>query len=465
MTRRAAIYLRISIDHTGEGLAVDRQRHDCEARAKDRDWEVVRTFEESVSAAGSKHREQFELLLEGLERGDYDTVIGWNLDRLTRNRSDTLRLIATGERKKTLISLIRGMELDMSTPMGRGFAGMLAEFAQMEIEIKGDRQRAAQKQRAELGRPPKGMRPLGYSVNGDVLNDEAKIVQKVYESFNAGTSVRAIALALSGDDRPDLPSLPALQKHSRTVAIERNAKRAADGLGLRPVPSDGPWSPSTVLGILRNPRYAGYSTYTPKETLKDGNRRRSWRAQIVRDDDGDPVRGQWIPIVLPDIWESVQDRLDDVARVTNKKGTDRKHLGSGSTCAVCAGRRSVDIRRDIAALGTSCAHASRSMPSSSRSSGVDWRFRIFATCCQARTMTDCRRSSRISAAIEPGSPEPNATTTTITKTSGSPPGCSTRSRPIARRRSPLSMRSASHCPAAQRSAQCLVLTTLARRLI
>lgn len=336
MTRRAAIYLRISIDHTGEGLAVDRQRHDCEARAKDRNWEVVRTFEESVSAAGSKHREQFELLLEGLERGDYDTVIGWNLDRLTRNRSDTLRLIAIGERKKTLISLIRGMELDMSTPMGRGFAGMLAEFAQMEIEIKGDRQRAAQKQRAELGRPPKGMRPLGYSVNGDVLKDEAKVVQKVYESFNAGTSVRAIALALSGDDRPGLPSLPTLQRHTRTVAIERNAKRAADGVAPRPVPSDGPWSPSTVLGILRNPRYAGYSTYTPKETLKDGNRRRSWRAQILHDDDGEPVRGQWIPIVLPDVWESVQDRLDDVARVTNKKGTDRKHLGSGLyLCGVC----------------------------------------------------------------------------------------------------------------------------------
>lgn len=180
------------------------------------------------------------------------------------------------------------------------------------------------------------MRPLGYSVNGEVPDAEAEAVRRIHASFNAGASLRSVAPALSGGEREDLPGVPTMQKHSRTVAIERNAKRATAGRDPRPMPSDGPWSPSTVLGILQNPRYAGYSTYTPKETLKDGNRRRSWRAQILRDDDGKPVRRQWTPIVLPDVWESVQDRLDNVARVTNKKGTDRKHLGSGLyLCGVC----------------------------------------------------------------------------------------------------------------------------------
>lgn len=334
---RAAIYLRISRDLTGQRLGVDRQREAAEKYALANDYEVAEIFTDNdISAAGGKRRPGFESLLDALTDGHVSAVIAWNWDRLTRNRPDTVRLIETCQRTKAKVALVRGSDLDMSTPSGRMTAGILAEVPQNEIETKGERQSLAQRQRASMGRAPKGMRPLGYSVNGEVLDDEAEAVRRIYASFNAGASLRAVALALSGGERDELPDVPTMQKHSRTVAIERNAKRAADGLGPRPVPNDGPWSPSTVLGILRNPRYAGYSTYTPKETLKDGNRRRSWRAQILHDDDGEPVRGQWIPIVLPDVWESVQDRLDDVARVTNKKGTDRKHLGSGLyLCGVC----------------------------------------------------------------------------------------------------------------------------------
>lgn len=110
---------------------------------------------------------------------------------------------------------------------------------------------------------------------------------------------------------------------------ERNAARAQESLKPRPVPEDRPWTPSTVLGVLRNPRYCGYSTYTPKMVLKNGDRRRSWRAAILRGDTGEPVRGQWDAIVAEGVWWAVQERLDDPKRVTNRSGTDRKHLGSG----------------------------------------------------------------------------------------------------------------------------------------
>lgn len=49
--------------------------------------------------------------------------------------------------------------------------------------------------------------------------------------------------------------------------------------------------PPTVSGILHNLRYTGLSTYTPKEQLADGNRRRAWKAQIPREDEGRPIRG------------------------------------------------------------------------------------------------------------------------------------------------------------------------------
>jgi hypothetical protein len=39
--RRVAIYLRISLDQTGEGLAVQRQRDDCIRIVRERGWTLV----------------------------------------------------------------------------------------------------------------------------------------------------------------------------------------------------------------------------------------------------------------------------------------------------------------------------------------------------------------------------------------------------------------------------------------
>ncbi|MGH3548139.1 MAG: recombinase family protein, partial [Pseudonocardiaceae bacterium] len=50
-TVRCAVYLRISLDPTGEGLAVERQRQDCERIARQRGWTVAQTYtDNSISA-------------------------------------------------------------------------------------------------------------------------------------------------------------------------------------------------------------------------------------------------------------------------------------------------------------------------------------------------------------------------------------------------------------------------------
>lgn len=114
------------------------------------------------------------------------------------------------------------------------------------------------------------------------------------------------------------------------MSVERAAVCQQQGLEPRPIVEDGLWSPSTMLGILRNPRYAALSTYIPKFAHADGKRRRTWKAQILRDDAGEPIRGQWEPIVNDETWWKAQQVLDATERVTNTSGsTNRKHLGSG----------------------------------------------------------------------------------------------------------------------------------------
>lgn len=334
--RRAAIYLRISQDRENTRLGVDRHREDAEALIAARRWSVVDVYEDNdVSGKGHKKRPAFERLLKDVESGLIDVVVAQEWPRLERNRADGVRIIEAAQRHHVLLTFAKGSDIDCTTAAGRLSADMFSAIARNEIEVKAERQSRAQRQRAEQGRPPKGVRPVGYATNGEVMELEAEAVRKIYAAFSSGASLRAIAAALSGQEN-DLADIPALPRHNRTLMIERNVRRVEEGLEPRPVPDDRPWAPSTVLGILRNPRYAGYSTYTPKDVLANGDRRRSWRAQILLDEHGEPVLGSWDRIVDVNLWEAAQDRLDDPERVTNRVGTDRKHLGSGLyRCGIC----------------------------------------------------------------------------------------------------------------------------------
>lgn len=127
----------------------------------------------------------------------------------------------------------------------------------------------------------------------------------------------------------------------------------------REVPDDRPWAESTVLGILRNPRYVGYSVYTDvkdrrstiqanqqkKAELESAKgapvlvvkgKRRAWRDFIARDENGQLVKGKWTPLLDEDLWQRVQERLNDPSRATNRVGTHRRHLGIGLyLCGLC----------------------------------------------------------------------------------------------------------------------------------
>ena len=93
---RAVVYTRMSLDQSGAGLGVARQEVDCRALAEMRGWQVADVIiENDVSAAGKRARPGFDKLIKILEAGQAKIVIAWALDRLTRNRRDTLRLIET----------------------------------------------------------------------------------------------------------------------------------------------------------------------------------------------------------------------------------------------------------------------------------------------------------------------------------------------------------------------------------
>lgn len=56
MTVKAGIYARISSDREADGLAIGRQRADCERLAQERGWRVVERYvDQDVSSASDPH--------------------------------------------------------------------------------------------------------------------------------------------------------------------------------------------------------------------------------------------------------------------------------------------------------------------------------------------------------------------------------------------------------------------------
>lgn len=284
-SRKAAVYLRISLDATGEGLAVERQRKECRAIIESRGWEVHREYvDNSISASDArKNRPGYDHLVRDYQAGHFDALVCYDLDRLTRQPRQLEDWIDAAESRGLALVTANG-EADLTTDAGRLFARIRLAVARAEVERKSARQRSAARQRSELGKPPLGVRLTGYTTRGELVPDEADVVRRIFDSFLELRNLRKVARALEDE------------------GIETRRGK--------------PWHPSSVQTILRNPRYAGRAVYQGQQTGQ---------------------RGAWPPIVTDEEWEAVQAILDDPERVSNRTGsTLRRHLGSGLyRCAVC----------------------------------------------------------------------------------------------------------------------------------
>lgn len=339
-----------------DGLGIDRQREDCLGIIQRNNWVLFDEYvDQSISATDRRvKRPAYQRMLKDYEAGYIDGIVAWDLDRLTRQPRELEDIIDMAQNRGLVVTTANG-EADLRTDGGRLYARLKAGVALSEMERKSARQSRAHKQRAKLGVAPKGPRPLGYHTDGSVVENEAAVVRGLYLAVLKGTSLRTLTQVLDGtrddvrvrdtDDSGRPVALHALPVMSVIRAIEINERRAEEGLPPKPVPEPkSGWLPSTLHGILRNPRYVGYSVYTDRtekgrrDLGKRGPHNRTyWRERIVRDDKGQPVMGQWEPIVDESLWWMVQEKLNDPGRRTNRTGSTRRtHMGTSLyRCGEC----------------------------------------------------------------------------------------------------------------------------------
>jgi DNA invertase Pin-like site-specific DNA recombinase len=289
---RAAIYLRISQDRTGEELGVERQRKDCLDLVERRGWELHDIYvDNDTSATKARKRPAWEAMMAEVEAGRVKVVVGWTIDRTLRSGRDRLRMLESGKEHGITISLVRGSDMDLSTPSDRTMADILGAIALGEVEMKADRQRAAHAQAARQGRRVGGRRPFGFEQDGTTKRPaEAEAIVQAYSDYLDGVPLSAIAR-------------------------QWNAAGLRYGFE-RPDGTISDWNHSGVRGVLRNPRYAGFRRHQPK---------------------GGPevlYKAQWPALVSEQTYRAVVAQLDSTASEFKPKG-GRRLLTKIARCGVC----------------------------------------------------------------------------------------------------------------------------------
>lgn len=281
----AVIYARQSLDRDGEGVAVGRQLAECRALADRQGIVVDQEYVDNDKSATKGSRPAFSALVEAIRSGRVDTIVCWHTDRLYRRVQDLLELAELAEKHALKIITVNAGDLDLSTSSGRMLAGMLAHAAAYEVQHKGERQRAANLERAKKGVRHFAARPYGYErVDGEIriVESEAAVLREAVNRFIAGESWYGIARDFT--------------------------QRGIVGLSGRP------FSYQNLRLRASNPALAGVRTYLGDVVTEEGN---------------------WPAIVDKVTWERFQTAL---AVRSQRQGWDKKvkYLGSGIyRCGKC----------------------------------------------------------------------------------------------------------------------------------
>lgn len=182
---RTALYARVSKKDSKQDT--ENQLRQLRQFASTQGWDVVHEY---VDRASGKHsdREQFQKMFAAASRREFDILVFWSLDRLSREGTvETLnhlqRLTGYGVNYRSFTE----QYLDSTGIFKEAVIGILAAVAKQERVRLSERTLAGLERARAQGRV--GGRPKA--------EDDAKTVQAVTSLRGKGESIRSIAASLS----------------------------------------------------------------------------------------------------------------------------------------------------------------------------------------------------------------------------------------------------------------------------
>lgn len=206
LSKRAAVYCRVSSQEQSDGISLTMQEQRCTDWISSHAWELADTYSD-IETGRHAERPQLKRLRQRLSQ--YDALVAWRLDRVTRSLSDLCELLA--DCRKARVSFVSVTEgFDVSQPFGVAIASILGALAQLESANIGQRVQAGKAALVAHGHVP--WKPLyGYRrlptgarattrQNGRVVVDEAEaqVIREIFTARSKSEPYADIAERLNG---------------------------------------------------------------------------------------------------------------------------------------------------------------------------------------------------------------------------------------------------------------------------
>lgn len=194
LINKVAIYVRVSTeDQVKEGYSISEQIDKLKMYCSARSWQVYKVYTDAGFSGSNTDRPALKQLQDDI--GNFDTVLVYKLDRLSRSQKDTLYLIEDVFLKNNIGFLSLSENFDTTTPFGKAMIGILSVFAQLEREQIKERMQLGKIGRAKSGKSMSWARdPFGYKYAQEldkleIVPLQAKVVKAIFNDYLAGISI------------------------------------------------------------------------------------------------------------------------------------------------------------------------------------------------------------------------------------------------------------------------------------
>jgi len=205
--KRVCAYARVSTDFEDQKNSYDAQlREYTERITKNPDWEFVKMYsDEGITGTCLSKREGFQEMIDDAMAGKIDLILVKSVSRFARNTVDCLQTIRDLRAKQVDVFFDKE-NISIFDPGVELMLTIHASFAQEESKsISENVKWGVRKRMAKGDRRMYTKTTLGYDeVDGKIIvnKEGAKVIQKIYDMYLEGNSMRDIAKYLNNKKIP-----------------------------------------------------------------------------------------------------------------------------------------------------------------------------------------------------------------------------------------------------------------------
>lgn len=314
--KRVCAYCRVSTDTEEQLTSYEAQVTYYESYIKGKpEYEFAGIFaDEGISGTNTKHRVEFNKMIEAALAGKFDMIITKSISRFARNTLDCLKYVRLLKEKGVAVYFEKE-NIDTMDSKGEVLLTILSSLAQDESRNISENSRWDIVRRFQQGKVRVNhKRFLGYDKdkNGELIINEkqAEIVRRIYKEYLEGKGIRAIARGLEEDN-------------------------ILTGAGGRK------WHDSTIQKILRNEKYSGDALLQKTVTVDFLTHKRVKNKGEVQQyyvEDSHP------PIISKETFQRVQEEIDRRANLvgyseeTKSRHTNKYAFSGKIVCGNCGSK-------------------------------------------------------------------------------------------------------------------------------